>query len=97
MDLYSVPALVPPATSGNLSNLVSERAKNEPDRIILSRPLGEGWQPVSAREFESEVISAAKGFIAAGVTVGDRVALMAKTRYEWTVLDFAIWYAGAVS
>jgi long-chain acyl-CoA synthetase len=97
MDLYSVPALVPPATSGNLSNLVSERAKNEPDRIILSRPLGEGWQPVSAREFESEVISAAKGFIAAGVTVGDRVALMAKTRYEWTVLDFAIWYAGAVT
>ena len=97
MDLYSVPALVPPATSGNLSNLVSERAKNEPDRIILSRPLGEGWQPVSAREFESEVISAAKGFIAEGVTVGDRVALMAKTRYEWTVLDFAIWYAGAVT
>ena len=97
MVLYSVPALVPPATSGNLSNLVSERAKNEPDRIILSRPLGEGWQPVSAREFESEVISAAKGFIAAGVTVGDRVALMAKTRYEWTVLDFAIWYAGAVT
>ena len=97
MDLFSVPALVPPATSGNLSNLVSERAKNEPDRIILSRPLGEGWQPVSAREFESEVISAAKGFIAAGVTVGDRVALMAKTRYEWTVLDFAIWYAGAVT
>ena len=97
MVLYSVPALVPPATSGNLSNLVSERAKNEPDRIILSRPLGEGWQPVSAREFESEVISAAKGFIAEGVTVGDRVALMAKTRYEWTVLDFAIWYAGAVT
>ena len=97
MDLYSVPALVPPATSGNLSDLVSDRAKNEPERIILSRPLGEGWQPVSAREFESEVISAAKGFVAAGVNVGDRVALMAKTRYEWTVLDFAIWYAGAVT
>ena len=97
MDLYSVPALVPPATSGNLSDLVSDRAKNEPGRIILSRPLGEGWQPVSAREFESEVISAAKGFVAAGVNVGDRVALMAKTRYEWTVLDFAIWYAGAVT
>jgi len=97
MDLYSVPALVPPATSGNLSDLVSDRAKNEPERIILSRPLGEGWQPVSAREFESEVISAAKGFVAAGVNIGDRVALMAKTRYEWTVLDFAIWYAGAVT
>lgn len=97
MDLYSVPALVPPATSGNLSDLVSDRANNEPERIILSRPLGEGWQPVSAREFESEVISAAKGFVAAGVNVGDRVALMAKTRYEWTVLDFAIWYAGAVT
>ena len=97
MDQYSVPAIVPPATSGNLTDLVTSRTKSEPNRIILSRPLGEGWQPVSAAEFESEVRSAAKGFVAAGVNIGDRVGLMAKTRYEWTVLDFAIWFAGAVT
>lgn len=97
MDIFTVPALVPPATSGNLSDLVSSRSKAEPDRVVLSRPLGEGWQPVTAREFENEVIDAAKGLIASGVGFGDRVALMAKTRYEWTVLDFAIWYAGAVT
>jgi long-chain acyl-CoA synthetase len=63
---------------------------------MLSRPLGEGWQPVTAREFESEVRAAAKGLIAAGIQIGDRVAIMARTRYEWTILDFAIWYAGGV-
>jgi long-chain acyl-CoA synthetase len=97
MDIFTVPALVPPATSGNLSDLVSSRSNSEPDRIILSRPLGEGWQPVTAREFENEVIAVAKGLIASGIAFGDRVALMAKTRYEWTILDFAIWYAGAVT
>ncbi|CAB4758125.1 unannotated protein [freshwater metagenome] len=97
MDQYTVPAIVPPVTSGNLSDLVANRATNEPDRITLSRPLGEGWQGVSAKEFDLEVRAVAKGLIAAKIGVGDRVAIMAKTRYEWTVLDFAIWYAGAVS
>jgi long-chain acyl-CoA synthetase len=97
MDQYTVPAIVPPVTSGNLSDLVANRATNEPDRITLSRPLGEGWQGVSAKEFDLEVRAVAKGLIAAKIGVGDRVAIMAKTRYEWTVLDFAIWYAGGVS
>jgi long-chain acyl-CoA synthetase len=97
MDQYTVPAIVPPATSGNLSDLVADRARNEPNRITLSRPLGEGWQGVSAKEFDAEVRAVAKGLMAANIRVGDRVAIMAKTRYEWTVLDFAIWYAGAVS
>ena len=97
MDQYTVPAIVPPATTGNLSDLVANRATNEPNRITLSRPLGEGWQGVSAKEFDSEVRAVAKGLMAANINVGDRVAIMAKTRYEWTVLDFAIWYAGAVS
>jgi long-chain acyl-CoA synthetase len=60
----------------------------------MSRPLGEGWQPVSAREVEAEVRATAKGLVAAGINVGDRVAIMARTRYEWTILDFAIWFAG---
>jgi len=97
MDQYTDPAIVPPATKGNLSDLVADRAANEPNRITLSRPLGQGWQGVSAKEFDSEVRAVAKGLIAANINVGDRVAIMAKTRYEWTVLDFAIWYAGGVS
>ena len=92
----TLPALVPAATAGNLTNLVAERAWFEPERVMLSRPLGEGWQPVTAREFETEVRTAAKGLIAAGIQIGDRVAIMARTRYEWTILDFAIWYAGGV-
>ena len=62
----------------------------------MSRPLGEGWQSVTAREVDEEVRATAKGLIAAGIQIGDRVAIMARTRYEWTILDFAIWYAGAV-
>ena len=96
MNQITTPALVPAATAGNLTNLIAERAWFEAERIMLSRPLGEGWQPVTAREFESEVRAAAKGLIAAGIQIGDRVAIMARTRYEWTILDFAIWYAGGV-
>ena len=86
----------PVPSTGNLTNLVSDRARFEPTRTMLSRPLGEGWQKVSASEFDEEVRATAKGLIAAGIQIGDRVAIMARTRYEWTILDFAIWYAGAV-
>ncbi|MFZ4123102.1 MAG: AMP-dependent synthetase/ligase [Candidatus Planktophila sp.] len=94
MNEISIPALVATANAGNLTNLVAERAWFEPERIMLSRPLGDGWQSVTAKEFESEVRATAKGLIAAGVNIGDRVAIMSRTRYEWTILDFAIWYAG---
>ena len=97
MNEFSTPAIVPAATAGNLTNLVAERAWFEPQRIMLSRPVGDGWQPVTAREFEEEVRTVAKGLIASGISIGDRVAIMAKTRYEWTILDFAIWFAGAIS
>ena len=96
MNEITVPPLVPAATAGNLTNLIAERAWFEPERITMSRPLGEGWQPVTAREVDEEVRATAKGLIAAGVQIGDRVAIMARTRYEWTILDFAIWYAGGV-
>jgi long-chain acyl-CoA synthetase len=94
MTTYSVDALVPAATEGNLTELIAHRAWFEPERVIMSRPLGDGWQPVTAREVEAEVRATAKGLVAAGINVGDRVAIMARTRYEWTILDFAIWFAG---
>ena len=94
MNEISTPAIVPTATDGNLTNLIADRARFEPERVTMSRPLGDGWQPVTAREVEEEVRATAKGLIAAGIQIGDRVAIMARTRYEWTILDFAIWYAG---
>jgi long-chain acyl-CoA synthetase len=96
MNEISIPPLVPAAAAGNLTNLIADRALFEPERITMSRPLGEGWQPVTAREVDEEVRATAKGLIAAGIQIGDRLAIMARTRYEWTILDFATWYAGAV-
>jgi long-chain acyl-CoA synthetase len=96
MNEVTIPPLVPAATEGNLTNLIAERAWFEPERITMSRPLGDGWQQLTAREVENDVRAAAKGFIAAGIHAGDRIAIMARTRYEWTILDFAAWFAGAV-
>ena len=96
MNAITIPAIIPTAVAGNLTNLIAERAWFEPERIVVSRPLGDGWQAVTAKDYEAEIRSVAKGLIASGIAIGDRVAIMAKTRYEWTVLDFAIWYAGAV-
>jgi long-chain acyl-CoA synthetase len=96
MNEISIPPLVPAATAGNLTDLIAKRAWFEPERVIMSRPLGEGWQPVTAREAEEEIRAVAKGLIASGVQIGDRVAIMARTRYEWTILDFATWFAGGV-
>ena len=96
MNQYSVPALEPVASNGNLTNYIADRARFEPTRVMLSRPLGEGWQKVTAHELDQEVRATAKGLIANGIKQGDRVAIMARTRYEWTILDFAIWYAGGV-
>src|SRR5580704_944839 len=56
-----------------------------------------GWQDVTARAFRDEVLPLAKGLIAAGIQPGDRVALLSRTRYEWTLIDYAIWAAGAVT
>lgn len=92
-----LPALVPHPTTGNITNIVTDRVATEPGRVLVSRPLGDGWQPVTAVEFDQEIRSVAKGLIAHGIAHGDRVAIMAKTRYEWTILDFAIIYCGAIT
>jgi long-chain acyl-CoA synthetase len=92
-----LPTLSPHPTSGNITSIITDRVAKEPGRVLLSRPLGNGWQPVTAIEFDLEIRSVAKGLIARGIQKGDRVAIMAKTRYEWTVLDFAIIYCGAIT
>ncbi|WTW99396.1 AMP-binding protein [Streptomycetaceae bacterium NBC_01309] len=97
MREFSVPSLYDVPPDGNLTELVLRNAAEYPDRAVLARKASGRWQDVTAAEFLAEVRAAAKGVIASGVQPGDRVALMSRTRYEWTLLDFALWFAGAVS
>ncbi len=92
----SVPALVDVPETANLTDLVVDSAATEPHRVQLRRHVDGAWTDVTTSQFLAEVDALAKGLIAAGVGVGDRVGLLSRTRYEWTVADFAIWSAGAV-
>jgi long-chain acyl-CoA synthetase len=96
---YSTPALVDIPASANVADVVFSRAADEPDAVIMRRKGAEGggWQNVTARQFRDEVLPLAKGLIATGIQPGERVALMSRTRYEWTLIDYAIWSAGAVT
>ncbi|MEI7549930.1 MAG: long-chain fatty acid--CoA ligase [Actinomycetes bacterium] len=91
----SVPVLIQLPTSGNLTDLIAIRAINEPARILFNRASGAGWEAVTATQFESEVRSIAKGLSSAVVQPGDRVALMSRTSFTWSLLEFSIWFAGA--
>lgn len=97
MREFSLPALYEVPADGNLTDLIRRNAALHPDVAVIARKRDGQWLDVSAAGFLSEVESAAKGLIAAGVRPGDRVALMSRTRYEWTLLDFAVWSAGAVT
>ncbi|GAA4042680.1 AMP-dependent synthetase/ligase [Nonomuraea soli] len=97
MREYSVPVLVDVPESANLAETVFRRAQEQPDAVVLRRKDGDAWPEVSAARFRDEVAAVAKGLIAAGIGPGDRVALMSRTRYEWTLVDYAIWAAGAVT
>jgi long-chain acyl-CoA synthetase len=93
----STPYLVPPADSGSLADLPFANAAEAPaDVVFCRRDAGGTWQDVTAAEFAAEVTAVAKGLMESGVGPGDRVAIMSRTRYEWTLLDFATWAAGAV-
>jgi long-chain acyl-CoA synthetase len=91
-----VAPLVAPTLEGTLSDLPERGASEHPDRVAFARRDGAGWSDVTSAEFHRQVRALAKGFVAAGLGVGDRVAIMSKTRYEWTLTDFAAWTAGLV-
>ncbi|PAZ15809.1 long-chain fatty acid--CoA ligase [Streptomyces sp. SA15] len=94
----SVPPLVPPATHGSLADLPFDNASEAPQDRVLSRRTENGeWVHVTAAEFAAQVMALAKGLIAEGLVQGDRIAIMARTTYEWTLLDFAAWAAGLVT
>jgi len=94
---FSIPAIVPAPTSGNLTDHVLENAATNPGQIVFSIPRGDAWVGVSTEEFLSQVKAVAKGIIASGIQAGDRIAVMSRTRYEWTLVDYAIWWAGCIS
>jgi long-chain acyl-CoA synthetase len=94
---YSTALQVTVPTTGNLTDDVVRNGTLTPDRIAFSRRTADGWRDVTAEQFLDEVRAVAKGLVAAGVDAGDRVALLSRTRYEWTLFDYAIWFAGAVT
>jgi len=96
MHEFSVPARYVVKPTDNVTDDVAANERRRPDSVGLRRILNGTWVPVTWREFAGQVRDLAAGFIAAGVQPGDRVALMSRTRYEWTVLDYAILAAGGV-
>ncbi|WP_167131579.1 AMP-dependent synthetase/ligase [Paramicrobacterium chengjingii] len=96
MDHHTVPALVPADPAANATDLLIDRVKATPDAPLFSVPSGDGWSDVSAAEFLRQVMALAKGLVASGIAPGDKIGFMCKTSYEWTLVDFATWFAGAV-
>ncbi|AOW88464.1 AMP-dependent synthetase/ligase [Streptomyces olivaceus] len=93
-----VPPFAPPVRRGSLADLPFDNAAAVPDQVVLSRRSPDGdWSDVTAAEFAAQVLAVAKGMIGEGLMPGDRIAVMARTTYEWTLLDFAAWAAGLVT
>ena len=93
---FSAPAVVPHDPRANATELLLDRVRATPEIPLFALPNSSGgWDDITARQFYDEVVALAKGFVAAGIKVGDRVGLMCKTRYEWSLIDFAMWFAGA--
>ena len=97
MREYSVPAASTASAEHGTADYVFDSAASRPDHVALRRRDGQTWTGVTSADFAAEVIAVGKGLIAAGVGTGDRVALMSRTRYEWTVADFALLAIGAVT
>jgi long-chain acyl-CoA synthetase len=98
MKTYDVPALVISEENTNITDLLVDRVAKTPALALFSRQDENGrWSPMTAKEFHEEVVSVAKGLVACGIQPGQAVAIMSRTRFEWTLVDFAIWFAGAVS
>ncbi len=99
MREYTTPMSVTVPVTGSLTDDIVANGEQFPESVALARRTAPGapWTDVTAAQFLHEVRLTAKGLMAAGIEAGDRVALLSKTRYEWTLVDYAIWYAGAVT
>ncbi|MFF3027624.1 AMP-dependent synthetase/ligase [Microbacterium sp. NPDC057944] len=96
MVQFEVPAVVPADPDANISDILAKRVEATPNLALFSVPDGEGWRDITAADFQTAVIALAKGFVAAGIQPGEKVGFLARTTYEWTLVDFALFYAGAV-
>lgn len=97
MIQIDVPALVPADPDANVTDLLIDRVRATPDRALFALPTaGGGWTDLSSKDFLAQVIALSKGLVAAGIQPGDKIGLMCRTRFEWTLLDFATWFAGAI-
>jgi long-chain acyl-CoA synthetase len=93
---FSAPIVVAADPDANIPGLLAARAAKTPDLTLFALPDGDGWRDMTAAEFERAVIGLAKGLVAAGIQPGDRIGLLSETRFEWTLFDFAVMYAGAL-
>jgi len=93
---FTVPATITVPSDASVSDAIFDNARDYPDLVSISRRTAEGWEDVTAARLATEVRAVARGLVGAGIAPGDRVALMSKTRYEWTLFDYAIWAVGAV-
>jgi len=97
MQEYSVPVAYVVKPDDNITDDIFTHEKERPSTVGLKRKVNGAWQPVTWRDFAGQVRDIAAGLIAAGVRPGDRVGLMSRTRFEWTLLDYAILTAGCVT
>lgn len=98
MREFSVPPLVNVPSDSNITDLLVRQAAKTSNPALYSRLDASGqWQDITASDFLKDVSALAKGLIASGVQPGERVGIMSRTRYEWALVDFAIWFAGGVS
>ncbi|MFE9834308.1 AMP-dependent synthetase/ligase [Streptomyces sp. NPDC005551] len=96
MREFTNPPTASPPPVGGLADVVFDHALEDPLRVALGRKDDQGqWRDVTAAEFRDEVLALSKGLLAQGVRFGDRVAIMCRTRYEWTLFDYALWTIGA--
>lgn len=97
MESFELPPLVVSDPNSNITDLLIDRAVNTPKLPLFALTKDKDFENVSASDFLSEVRALAKGLIATGVQPTQAVAIMSRTRYEWTLMDFAIWFAGGIS
>ena len=97
MKIHEEPLAAESDHDSNVTDFLEKIAKEAPDQSLFSIQSGEAWNDLSVRQFHEEVKAVAKGLIATGIKPGQGLGILSRTRYEWTLLDFAIWYAGAVS
>ncbi len=96
-EYVAVPATFTVADDWSCVQSAYDRAEQTPDNVAFQKPVGGRWVDVTNREFADTVRAVARGLVARGIEAGDRVALLCSTRYEWNVLDFAIWAVGGVT